>query len=893
MSFKVTQSNYTSPILIVDREGTIGVPLVQEIAKSQLVMLVSSHSLNEINNVILVPFRKKIPQIPDNTFSHIFIVYRGEKELLKALPSFIRKAREGGGRLVFITDLFNYKEGLLKGLEKQYEKVDILVLGDIFSPTLENGSPINHLLSTAKAHGRLRLFNSGLDLLHPVALSDVVEGIIACVFRTSDGSQEYLLYPPHPVTELSVARDLQKKYPLLQIDFTQQKRQAVRYKLPTSGTHLFSNSYPLAQRLSEIDLSHTKLAQSTQVLISKPAFSPVKFPRLQKIFLPALIILFIVLLPILTSIGLAFAGGVYLLRAQDELAGKGLQAASLSAKTSNDLFLLADASVGIISAALGVAGVEKGVVGFQDTIHTGSQMSQAFYDGLNAGLLLQKVFKGEENDPKKAFLVASDKLKSSFTIIQGLQAENKLPSQVAGKLDTYQKSITFVLNTLETYPKLLGFDGKKKYIILFQNNAELRAGGGFIGSFALVNLDKAKLSGIKIYDVYDADGQLKTPLDPPFEFARYLGSTNLFMRDSNYSIDFPTGASEVARMLNLEIGEKVDGVISIDNTFLSELIGITGSLTVPDYNEVLTKDNFYTKTQAYAQKDFFPGSTKKKDFLRSVQESLMAKFENGGIPEQKLLLLATKMTEEKHLLFAFPESSVQKLFTLNNASSSIVERRKAVDSSYLDFIGLSEENLGENKANRFLKRTLEQKVSIDGEGTVTERFDVTYKNISEAKTEYGGDYEAYVRLITPLDTALKEVLVDNITQQIVPTVTNPRVFVARSFRAPAGLEVEERVESGRKVYGVYLVVPKSSSKKLSFAYTLSQKAPVDLSVFDFNLLIFKQPGTLQDPYKLTLSYPMAIKLFKSNQSVNDVGGKILGETVLNTDKEYIFTFSKR
>jgi len=57
---------------------------------------------------------------------------------------------------------------------------------------------------------------------------------------------------------------------------------------------------------------------------------------------------------------------------------------------------------------------------------------------------------------------------------------------------------------------------------------ELRPGGGFIGSYAILSVDKGKITNFKIYDVYDADGQLKNHIEPPFAiediFFRSIGS---------------------------------------------------------------------------------------------------------------------------------------------------------------------------------------------------------------------------------------------------------------------------------------------------------------------------------------------------------------------------------
>ena len=181
-----------------------------------------------------------------------------------------------------------------------------------------------------------------------------------------------------------------------------------------------------------------------------------------------------------------------------------------------------------------------------------------------------------------------------------------MPDQLQGKFADVEGVMTPFANTIDAFPSLLGFEGKRQYLILFQNNMEIRPGGGFIGSYGLAQLENGKLVSFKVHDVYDADGKLTAHIDPPFGLRRYLGSSHLYLRDSNFGIDFVEDGKQAARLLQWETGEKVDGVLAVDTTFLRKLLMVMGKVTVPDYNETVTAENFYLITQAHAEKDFFP-----------------------------------------------------------------------------------------------------------------------------------------------------------------------------------------------------------------------------------------------------------------------------------------------
>src|ERR1039457_2682784 len=91
------------PLLIIDKKGKLGTSLAEKFKEQFLIVLVSGRELDVHENIIHIPYRKKIPLIPDNVYSHIFVIYNGEKEILDMLSSFVKKADETNSKLFFIT----------------------------------------------------------------------------------------------------------------------------------------------------------------------------------------------------------------------------------------------------------------------------------------------------------------------------------------------------------------------------------------------------------------------------------------------------------------------------------------------------------------------------------------------------------------------------------------------------------------------------------------------------------------------------------------------------------------------------------------------------------------------------------------------------------------------
>ena len=155
---------------------------------------------------------------------------------------------------------------------------------------------------------------------------------------------------------------------------------------------------------------------------------------------------------------------------------------------------------------------------------------------------------------------------------------------------------------------------------------ELRPTGGFIGSFGLITFDGGRLSDLTVNDVYTADGQLNGHVEPPLPIKNYLGEASWWLRDSNWDPDFPTSAKRAEWFLDKELGKKVDGVIATDLYPIKEILKVTGSVFLSDYNSTITSENLYETTQNEVQNNFFPGTHKKASFLTALSRSLLGEL---------------------------------------------------------------------------------------------------------------------------------------------------------------------------------------------------------------------------------------------------------------------------
>ena len=106
----------------------------------------------------------------------------------------------------------------------------------------------------------------------------------------------------------------------------------------------------------------------------------------------------------------------------------------------------------------------------------------------------------------------------NLSLIEGI-----LKKRPVVEMPKVREKIEIARDLLPILPQVLGVKEKKSYLFLLQNNMELRATGGFIGSYALAIFENGRLLDFQVEDVYTADGQLKGHVEPPEPIKKYLG----------------------------------------------------------------------------------------------------------------------------------------------------------------------------------------------------------------------------------------------------------------------------------------------------------------------------------------------------------------------------------
>ncbi len=485
-----------------------------------------------------------------------------------------------------------------------------------------------------------------------------------------------------------------------------------------------------------------------------------------------------------------------------------------------------------------------------------------------ASLLLKK--EGDELDMEILKRQKDNLIKETSLIHRDmLTLYQKIP-EWNDDLIRYKRKLGSLIETMDLSEKilphldqLLAAEREKKYLLLFANNMELRPGGGFIGSFGILKVEKLGLKSITIYDVYDADGQLNAHIAPPDPIRDYLHQPHWFLRDSAFSPDFHENYLAATKFLEREMGfSGFDGGILITTSAIQTILEGVGQIYVPEYKETINKDNFYLKAQLYAEKDFFPGSIQKKSFLSAVADSLIVQLEDN--PSLDILKSIYTALNEKQIALNFEDESLQTMSDSLYWTGRLITPSCTFDDTACvnDYIFPYDANLGVNKANFYINQSTSLHINFLENGDVGSSLMVNIRNNSPNDLFPGGIYKNYFQTLLPDDAQVQSIYIDN---QKVDSY-------------------QESVERYRKI-GIYLEIPHATAKTIKINYIRPAVVVKGKSVYQ--LVLQKQLGSPDYDFELSLRLPKDIFILNKNFSALVKDSAILYNTSIKADKIFL------
>jgi len=406
-----------------------------------------------------------------------------------------------------------------------------------------------------------------------------------------------------------------------------------------------------------------------------------------------------------------------------------------------------------------------------------------------------------------------------------------------GELQEIRGRLVQAIDLAKLLPALSGYPEPKRYLLLLENDTELRPTGGFIGTVGAVTVADAQAQDLKISDVYALDGQglAKVTAIPPAPLIKYLGVNRWFLRDANWSPDFPTSAKQVMSAYMIDVGQAdFDGVVAMDTTLASDLLRIVGNVAVD--GSTFTPENFTDEMEYQVEKGFTSKgvpAAQRKDILLALADQVFQRV--LALPAERWQEVVTAFAtalDGKHMLAVSSDQTVADFLRGRNWDGMM-----RTDPG--DYLMVVDANLAALKTDSVMSRSVNYSLKRDGNGLIA-TVDLKYRNNGSFSWKTTR-YRTYTRIYVPAGSELISVTGNMANDKILDPKRHPGT-------------VDTADEFGRRSFGTFIAVEPGETRDLVFAYRLPETIASAAQAGIYSLLVQKEPGIGAVPLTLSLDF---------------------------------------
>ncbi len=370
-------------------------------------------------------------------------------------------------------------------------------------------------------------------------------------------------------------------------------------------------------------------------------------------------------------------------------------------------------------------------------------------------------------------------------------------------------------------------DRVRVFLILLQNNYELRPGGGFLGQYAVIKVKNAEIISAVVEDTNLLDQRIKNAgiaITPPWPLTRYSQIKRWMMRDSNFSPDFPYNAQKAEYFYRLGGGrEKFDAVIAVNADVFNHALDLTGAITVPGFGTFESSDGALKLEEAVEKNylgDNVPAELKenRKNVMKRIAGEMINRLNHvEQIP--KIAEFAQAELRNKDIMIYFHDEPLQSLITSVHWDGGVVTDWTG------DYLMVVDANLGALKSDYFVKRTLNYTVDFTGEKPKA-NVSYSYNHTATHGDWRTSDYHTYTRILAPSGST----------------------YIDQSRRHTGGVLTSASTDMNKTVFGYKVDAIMGRTLETGIEYEL----PDTITPTDYRLLIQKQSGTGTIPVTVTI-----------------------------------------
>lgn len=276
--------------------------------------------------------------------------------------------------------------------------------------------------------------------------------------------------------------------------------------------------------------------------------------------------------------------------------------------------------------------------------------------------------------------------------------------ELSARLDGATRDADQAARAAELVPAMLGGEGTRRYFLAVQNNAELRATGGFIGNWGelvaeggRVRLERfGRTAELNRGVVGNGDDSVPAPADFLRRYQRFEFATT--WQNVNMSPDFPTVARVIGELYPKSGGRTIDGVIAVDPLGLAAILRLTGPVPVAGWPQPLSSANVVDVTLRDAYERY--PDIRRVDFLGDVARATWRALTTADLPKPADIAKVLGPAAQRHHLLFYPfRPREAELLEDLGATGGVRPVRS-------DGFVLTTQNAGANKADYYLRRSV-------------------------------------------------------------------------------------------------------------------------------------------------------------------------------------------
>ncbi len=398
---------------------------------------------------------------------------------------------------------------------------------------------------------------------------------------------------------------------------------------------------------------------------------------------------------------------------------------------------------------------------------------------------------------------------------------------------------------------MLGMAQPQRYLILGEDPFEMRATGGFVGGMGLVTVSQGAVRKLDYRGVLDFETYRAPPLPAPSPLVRYMGISRWYLRDANWSPDFPASAQLEERFFHRNQDIQPDGVVAIDIYGVQSLLRAIGPVYVSEYRETVSANNLLAELWKNINASGTLTSVRemnKTDFLSALMHAVLQRVERPASVDASTLLRAVMTAiRQKHLQIYFNDPTLEDIVKLIHADG-------ALWSAPGDGLEVVDTQVSYGKMSTMVKESEHLDVFVGSDGRIQQdRLTVIYQNLynelgalrvwkelhselydfrANKMVDGTGIYATYLRVLVPEHSVL--------------------LGVQGSDDAPGYAYID-----GKSQLSAYLVVRPGQTRSLTFMY---RPAIVGMPTDEYALTWEKQPGTVGNTAVITVHLPHNLRL---------------------------------